>query len=235
MNGIVSSNPYMAMYDRVVNRYSGEYDSHFKSYKAKTKLSEVILIGRGGEGIWLSGEVLAATAIESGKYSKVIFRMPGERRSTPTFSYLRVADEAISFPTSFIYSADDILLFEEDMFTYTSVIFDMDIPTVACRMNPEGLCVVNSAKSPSELSGDLAGKLVTVDGTRISEQYLGTPFYMNFPVIGAYLAAKKSKLMKQMETTIKNFRNPRGHKLFEGKLGDLNIKALRAGYESAKF
>lgn len=235
MSTFVSSNPYMAMWDRVVNKYSKEYGPYFESFKAKTRLNEVIMIGRAGEGVWLAGELLAAAAIESGKYGKVIFAMPGERRNTPARSYVRFSDHPVRFPASWIHNADDILIFEEEMLTFSSPVLDLDIPTITCRMNPNGFCIVNSSKAPGELGGDVAGKLVTVDGTKISGKILKNPFFMNMAVMGAYLAAKKSDLVNAMESTIKNFVNPRGHKIFGEELGDLNIKAFRVGYESAKF
>jgi Pyruvate/2-oxoacid:ferredoxin oxidoreductase gamma subunit len=58
---------------------------------------------------------------------------------------------------------------------------------------------------------------------------------MNMAVIGAYLAFRKTILIEDMETAIRDFTNPRGHRILEGKMGEMNIKALRAGYESAKF
>jgi len=228
-------NTYMAMWDKVVNKYSGEYGTYFESYKAKTRMQEVSLIGRAGEGVWLAGELLAAAAIEKGKYSKVIFTMPGERRNSPTRSFLYIADEPVHFPVSWIHKADDILILEEDLLTFSSPMLDLDVATMTRRMNPHGYCIVNSPKQPIELEGEVAGKLVTVDASRISVEYLGGPFFLNTAVIGAYLAVRKSILIEDIEAAIKNFINPRGHKILDGEKGEMNIKALRAGNESAKF
>jgi len=228
-------NTYMAMWDKVVSKYSGHYESYFEKYKEENGISEVTLLGRAGEGIWMAGELLAAAAIEKGKYGKVIFAMPGERRNSPTRSFLRIADKPIHFPACWIYSADDVLILEEDLLTFSSPVLDFEVSTLTRRMNPNGYCVVNSTKRPNELRGDIAGKPVTVDGTKISVEYLGSPFFMNMAVMGAYLAFRKTILIEDMETAIRDFTNPRGHRILEGKMGEMNIKALRAGYESAKI
>jgi 2-oxoacid:acceptor oxidoreductase gamma subunit (pyruvate/2-ketoisovalerate family) len=225
-------NTYMAMWDKVVNKYSGEYGPYFDDYKAKTGMEEVTLIGRAGEGVWTAGELLAAAAIEKGKYSKVIFAMPGERRNSPTRSFLRFADEPVHFPAAWIHSADDMLILEEELLTLTSPVLDLDVATMTRRMNSNGFCVVNSPKKPAAIKGDIAGTPVTVDATKISVDYLGSPFLVNVAVIGAYLAVKKGFLIEEVEEAIKNFINPRGHRIFDGKRGEMNLKALRVGYET---
>jgi Pyruvate/2-oxoacid:ferredoxin oxidoreductase gamma subunit len=128
-----------------------------------------------------------------------------------------------------------VLILEEDLLSFSSPVLDFDVSTLTRRMNPNGYCVVNSPKKPNKLGGDIAGRPVTVDGTKISLEYLKSPFYMNMAVIGAYLAFRKTIDIEDMERAIKEFINPRGHKILEGKMGEMNIKALRAGYESAKF
>jgi len=226
-------NTYMAMWDNVVNKYRGEYGRYFDEYKAKTGMKEVTLIGRAGEGVWVAGELLAAAAIEKGKYSKVIFAMPGERRNSPTRSFLRFADEPVHFPASWIYSADDMLILEEELLTFTSPVLDLDVATMTKRMNPDGFCIVNSPQKPVALKGDIAGRAVTVDATKISVDYLGSPFLVNVAMIGAYCAVRKSFFIEEVEAAITSFINPRGHRIFEGKRGAMNLKALKAGYEAA--
>ena len=124
---------------------------------------------------------------------------------------------------------------EEDLLTFFSPVLDFDVKTLTRRMNPSGYCIVNSPRPPDDLQGDIAGNTVTVDATGISLEYLGSPFFMNTAVIGAYLAVRRTILIEDVEAGIRNFTNPRGHKSFEGKAGEMNIKALRAGYESANF
>lgn len=235
MRTFVSNNPYMAMWDKVVNQYSSEYGPYFESYKSKTGMQEVILIGRAGEGIWTAGELIGAAAIEKGKYCKVIFAMPGERRNTPARSFVRFANEDVHFPVSWIHSGDDVLILEEEFLHFSSPVLDFDVASITQRMNPNGFCIVNSPKKPQELKPDIAGKLITVDASKISNEVLGSPFFMNMAVIGAYLAIRKIFSLEEMEKAIKEFTNPRGHKIFQGKTGDINIKALQAGYRAVNF
>jgi 2-oxoacid:acceptor oxidoreductase gamma subunit (pyruvate/2-ketoisovalerate family) len=228
-------NTYMAMWDKVVNTYSAQYGPYFQSYKAKTGMKEITLIGRAGEGVWMAGELLGAAAIDKGKYGKVIFTMPGERRNTPTRSFVRFADAPVHFPVSWIHSADDMIILEEELLTLNSPVLDLDISTMTRRMAPDGFCVINSLKPPAKLRKDVAGKPVTVDATNISITYLGTPFFMNIPLIGAYLAVSKDLTIEEMQTAINGFINPRGHQVFKAAKMEATIKALRAGYESARY
>jgi 2-oxoacid:acceptor oxidoreductase gamma subunit (pyruvate/2-ketoisovalerate family) len=227
-------NTYVAMYEEVVNKYRPKYGPYIADHKLKTGMREVSLFGRAGEGVWLSGELLAAALIGKGKFCKVVFTMPSERRNTLTRSFLRFADVPVRFPVAWIHNADDMLVMEEELLRFNSPILDFEMPVVMQRMNPEGFCVVNSPKAPRDIEGDIAGKLVTVDATKISVEYLGNPFFMNIAVVGAYLAAKNVVELNEMEKAIRGFVNPRGHRIFEGEKGDMNIKALRAGYESVR-
>ena len=127
-----------------------------------------------------------------------------------------------------------MLILEEELLTLTSPVLDLDVSTMTRRMNPNGFCVVNSPKRPAALKGDVAGTTITVDATKISVDHLGSPFLVNVAIIGAYLAVRKSLLIEEVEEAIKNFINPRGHRIFDGKRGEMNLRALRAGYKSAK-
>jgi 2-oxoacid:acceptor oxidoreductase gamma subunit (pyruvate/2-ketoisovalerate family) len=228
-------NTYMAMWDKVVDTYSGQYGPYFQDYKAKTGLKEITLIGRAGEGVWMAGELLGAAAINKGKYSKVIFSMPGERRNTPTRSYVRFADAPVHFPVSWIHSADDMIVLEEELLTLSSPVLDFDVPTMTRRMMKNGFCVINSSKSPAKLRRHIPGKPVSVDASRISVEYLGNPFFVNIPVLGAYAKVSKDLSIEDMERAVRTFVNPRGHRVFDGARGEMTVKALRAGYESAKY
>lgn len=227
-------NTYMAMWDKVVDTYSGQYGPYFQSYKASTGLKEITMIGRAGEGVWMAGELLGAAAAGKGKHSKVIFTMPGERRNTPTRSFVRFADIPVHFPVSYIHNADDMIILEEELLSMSSSVLDLDVSTMTHRMLPTGFCVINSQKSPAELRGYIAGKPVCVDGSAISNNYLGSPFFVNIPLLGAYLAVSKELKIEDMENAIREFINPRGHRVFDETKSKQSIKALRAGYESVR-
>jgi 2-oxoacid:acceptor oxidoreductase gamma subunit (pyruvate/2-ketoisovalerate family) len=224
----------MAMWDKVVGAHSGQYGLYFQNYKTKTGLREITMIGRAGEGVWMAGELLGAAASVRGKYTKVIFTMPGERRNTPTRSFVRFSDSPVNFPVSYIHSADDMIILEEELLTLSSPVLDLDVSTMTKRMEPGGFCVVNSQKSPAELERYVSGKPVCVDGSAISNEYLGSPFFVNIPVIGAYLSVSKDLKIEDMESAIKEFINPRGHRVFDQAKSKQSIKALRAGYESVR-
>jgi|GEM_PF-6330997 2-oxoacid:acceptor oxidoreductase gamma subunit (pyruvate/2-ketoisovalerate family) len=226
-------NTYMAMWDKVVETYSGLYGPYFEKYKAETGLREVTLVGRAGEGVWMAGELLGAAAIGKGRYGKVIFTMPGERRNTPARSFVRFSDKAVHFPVSWIHAADHMVVLEEELLTLSSPVLDLDIAVMIRRMDPKGFCIINSRKPARRLRGQITGKPVTVDATGISIKLLGSPFFVNIPVIGAFLAVTNDITVEEMNEAITGFVNPRGHRVFDGARGKMTLDALKAGYESA--
>lgn len=226
---------YTEMWEFIENKYKDEYEPLFEEYKKSVNLREVTLIGRAGYGIWVAGELLCAAFIAEGKFAKSIFIMPGERRNTPTRSFIRVADVPVNLPACHIYKPDDMIVAESTFLNFRSEVFDIDIAILTEKMDATGICVLNSAKPPDQVNASFKAKLVTVDASQIALELLGSAFWGNTALLGGYIAATKILPLESMEKVIMGFKDARGRRTFSAKAGEQNIKALRAGYESVKM
>lgn len=226
---------YTDMWDIIENKYRDEYGPLMEEYKKSVNLREVALIGRAGYGIWQGGEILCSALIASGKFAKSIFIMPGERRNTPTRSFVRFADAPVILPNSHIYKPDDMIIAESTFLDFRSPVLDVDIASLVSKMDATGVCVLNSSKLPDQVKASLTAKLVTVDASQIALEILGNAFLGNTALIGAYIAATKILPLESAEKAIMEFTDPRGRRVFSGKRGELNVKAVRAGYESVRM
>lgn len=226
---------YTEMWDIIENKYRDEYGPLMEEYKKGVNLREVALIGRAGYGIWQAGELLCGALIASGKFAKSIFLMPGERRNTPTRSFIRFADVSVNLPNSHIYKPDDMIIAESTFLNFQSVVLDVDIVSLLSKMDSTGVCVLNSSKPPDQVNASLKAKLVTVDASQIALEILGDAFLGNTALLGAYIAATKILPLESFEKAIMEFKDPRGRRIYSGEKGELNVKAARAGYESVRM
>ena len=129
------------MWDIVENKYKHEYGPLIEEYKNSVNLREVILLGRGGYGMWVAGELLSAALISSGKFAKSIFVMSMDRRNSPTRSFVRFADAPVTFPSSHVYQPDDMVIADSSLLGFQSAVFDIDIPQWLGKLDANGICV----------------------------------------------------------------------------------------------
>ena len=226
---------YTEMWERVEGKHKPTYGKYFEEYKKSVNMREVIFLGRGGEGMWMAGELLCSALINMGKYAKVIFMMTGERRGALTRSYIRYADAPTDFPAAYIYKPDELVIGDYSVRNLVSLITDVDVPAMIRRMEPDSLCIINSSKPPQALDLAFAGRLAAVDATNIALKVLGNEFFVNMALVGAYAAATGVMELSFLQQCMKEYRNPRGRKPFSGKAGEVNLEAARLGFEGLRF
>ena len=56
---------------------------------------EIMLYGRGGQGVVTAGELLVKAAIHKGIYGQSIPFFGGERRGAPVYSYVRIDNKPV--------------------------------------------------------------------------------------------------------------------------------------------
>jgi 2-oxoacid:acceptor oxidoreductase gamma subunit (pyruvate/2-ketoisovalerate family) len=223
------------MWDKLEEKYKDEFSPFMKELKDENNLKEVIFLGRGGQGMWTVGELLCAALIENGKYAKVVFIMTMDRRNTLARSYIRYSDKPMSFPVSYIYNPDELVISDNSIFNFKSLVTDYDVPEVLRKMGKHTLCLINTSKSPKKLGLDYHGRLATVDATSIALEVLGSATHINTPMLGAYIRATKVIKFEDFEQALLRYHNPRGHEIFRGEIGKRNIMGARMGYENLKF
>ncbi len=176
---------------------------------------EIRFHGRGGQGAVTASRMIAIAAYEEGKYSQAIPMYGTERRGAPLTAFVRI---------------DDVRVREREL-VHTpgiSIVLDPLIAkeqSVVDSLKPGGLVLLNSSYDPKDvkLGGDF--KVATVDATTIALETLGRPI-TNTAVLGAF--AKVTGLIK-LESIEKAIM-----KSFPGRIGEMNIAAVRRSYEEVK-
>jgi 2-oxoacid:acceptor oxidoreductase gamma subunit (pyruvate/2-ketoisovalerate family)/2-oxoacid:acceptor oxidoreductase delta subunit (pyruvate/2-ketoisovalerate family) len=176
---------------------------------------EIRLHGRGGQGAVTASRIIATAAYEEGKYSQAIPMYGTERRGAPLTAFVRI---------------DDVRVRERELVHNPEISIVLD-PLIAKQqavvdsLKPGGLVLLNTAYPPEEvmIGGDF--KVATVDATTIALETLGRPI-TNTAILGAF--AKITGLLKveSLEKAIKKF--------FPGRLGDMNIAAVKRSYDEVK-
>ena len=173
---------------------------------------EIRLHGRGGQGAVTASRIIATAAYEEGKYSQAIPMYGTERRGAPLTAYVRI---------------DNVRVRERELVhnPNISLCFDPLISlqqAVANDLKPGGLVLLNVPYQPeqSNLAGDI--KIATVDATSIALETLGRPI-TNTALLGAFSKVTGVVSLESIEKAIKKY--------FPGRLGDMNIAAVRKSYE----
>jgi len=225
---------YFDMYVNVEKKYE-EYAPIIKNYKAEAGCKEVAIFGRSGQGIWTTGELLCAMMIKKGKHAKTQFHMGGERQLGLGRQYVRYADKPVTFPVSFLYSADIVLILDMAIANLDSTITGFSVPTFLQRLGKDATCIVNSSHKPEDLQLDTPARIATVDATTIALEVFNNSLRVNTAGIGALIALTHVVEMGELESMFVDFQNPRGLEIFKGTLGEKNIKAAQMGYERLKI
>jgi len=173
---------------------------------------EIRLHGRGGQGAVTASRIIATAAYEEGKYSQAIPMYGTERRGASLTAYVRI---------------DDVRVREREL-VHTpgfSLCFDPLISlqqAVANDLTAGGKVLLNAPFAPekSELAGNI--EIAIVDATSIALETLGRPI-TNTALLGAFAKATGIVKIESIEKAI--------HKYFPGRLGEMNIAAVRKSYE----
>jgi 2-oxoacid:acceptor oxidoreductase gamma subunit (pyruvate/2-ketoisovalerate family)/2-oxoacid:acceptor oxidoreductase delta subunit (pyruvate/2-ketoisovalerate family) len=178
-------------------------------------LIEIRLHGRGGQGAVTASRILATAAYEEGQYSQAIPMYGTERRGAPLTAFVRIDNQRVR---------ERMLVHEPDI----SIVLDPLIAkqqAVVDSLKAGGIVLLNTAQAPEDvkLGGDF--KVATVDATTIALEVLGRPI-TNTAILGAFVKITGALKLDSVEKAIKKY--------FPGRLGDMNIAAVRRSYEEVK-
>ena len=178
---------------------------------------EVRWHGRGGQGAVTSVELLALTAIGEGKYAQGFPSFGPERRGAPVAAFNRVDDHHIKIRSQ-IYNPDVVVVLDESL---------IGMVNVADGLKPEGILIVNTAKSAQEIAEitKFKGKIATVDGSSIAWKELGVPI-TNTTMLGALI--KCTNVVK-----LDSVKGPVDHRF--GRIANKNLAAMKRAYDEVKF
>ena len=178
-------------------------------------LKEIRIHGRGGQGGVTAAEMLARAAFKEGKWVQAIPFFGAERRGAPVKAFVRLADEPIRVRSQ-IYNPDYVVVLDPAL---------LDLVDVAEGMKPNGIVIVNTRKSPKEISLKDC-RVATVDATGIALELqllvAGLPI-LNTPMLGAFAKATEEVKLESVLAVV------RAH--WTGAAGEKNAKAASLAYE----
>ncbi|KXS56396.1 MAG: pyruvate synthase [Candidatus Adiutrix intracellularis] len=137
---------------------------------------EIRFHGRGGQGAVTSAELMARTAIGSGKYAQAFPSFGPERRGAPVTSFLRISDIPIRIREK-VYTPNVVVVLDPSI---------MGVTKVDAGLKDNGLLIINSAKPVEELRRQYGfkQKIATIDALHIALEELKVPI-TNTVMIGS--------------------------------------------------
>lgn len=150
-------------------------------------MTEITVLGRGGQGTVIASEILASALFKEKKYVQAFPFFGAERRGAPVAAYLRFDDKPILIRSQ-IYTPDHLIILEPSF---------INVPDFIAGLKKGGWIVLNSALEPK--NSELLDKyrLAYLDAARIAAEYQltsHTAVVVNTIILGAF--AKATELVK---------------------------------------
>jgi pyruvate ferredoxin oxidoreductase gamma subunit/2-oxoisovalerate ferredoxin oxidoreductase gamma subunit len=173
----------------------------------------------GGQGAVMGALMLAEAAFSEGKYAQKIPVYGGMRRGGDVTVFLRLDDKPIR-RTSGIYEPDALVVLDPTLIKHQKV---------RQGLKEGGLVVLNDTRSPETIDlGVGLEKIAVVDATSISAELFGVRAIpiTNTIMLGAIANATGWIKLESLFESITH--------TFPGKIGEINVKACKLGYESVE-
>jgi len=178
---------------------------------------EIRFHGRGGQGAVTSAELMAQTAIGSGKYAQAFPSFGPERRGAPVTAFLRISDQPIRVREK-VYNPNVVVVLDPSVMSVTKV--DAGLPD-------DGLLVINTAHPVSEIRKQFGfkQKIATVDALTIALEVLKVPI-TNTVMMGALSQVMGVATPEEVREPLMNRFGP--------NLAPKNQEAFERAYKSVK-
>jgi len=177
-------------------------------------LMEIRFHGRGGQGAVTGVRVLATALYYEGRFTQGIPMYGTERRGAPVVSFLRVGDERVD---------ERDLVHEPDMVVVLDPLLGRNVP-VTEGLKEGGLVLINHPRGGKETGLGGPFRVATVDATRIAMETLGRPI-TNTAILGAFAKVTGMVSLESLERAVL--------RQWPGKIGEVNVRAVRKAYEEA--
>jgi len=176
---------------------------------------------RGGQGSKTAAVLVAAVALEEGKYGQGFPDYGPEREGAPMRAYTRISEEPIRLHCA-VYTPDIIIVLDSTL---------LDSVPVTDGLKEDGIALVNTPLSPAQIRKKIAfptGRVLTVDATQIAMDEIGRNI-PNTPMMGALIRAvpllKIDTIKKDVEKKLKS----KGDQIVQG-----NFRAIQRAYEEVQ-
>jgi len=179
-------------------------------------MKEVVLHGRGGQGIVLSSEILAYALLLEGKYASSLPMFGGERRGAPVQAFLRFDEKPVR-DTHQIYEPDCVVIVDPSL---------AKSPTVLQGLRGDGIVIANTSRELLELNHKNLKVMAVVDATGIALTEIGRAIG-NTCMLGAIAKVTGWVELDSVVSSLEMY--------FKGKAGERNVQAARRGYDSVRI
>jgi pyruvate ferredoxin oxidoreductase gamma subunit len=182
---------------------------------ATTKVSRMIEIrihGRGGQGNVAAAELLSIAAFKDGKFSQAFPSFGAERVGAPVMAFVRIDDKKIRTRED-VQNPDYLIVQDSNL---------MGSVPVLDGLKPDGLILINSEKKPEELQLKTTARVETIPATEIALEIIGRPI-PNAIMIGAFCTITGLISIDAVQEAIMG--------KFPGRVGENNVAALERARE----
>lgn len=184
-----------------------------------TRLLEVRIHGRGGQGNVAAAELLAQAAFAAGWQVQAFPAFGAERTGAPVAAFVRIGERPIRL-RSHVYTPD-VLVVQD------STLVNGSAASLIAGLVPDGLLILNAPTVPAEVLAALppGARAVAVPATAIALETLGraTP---NTTLLGAFAALVPAIPLGAVQQAVRV--------RFSGVIAEQNALAAARGYATAK-
>lgn len=180
---------------------------------------EICWYARGGQGAKTASLLLAETAADLGKFVQGFSDYGPERSGAPVTGFNRVGSKPIN-THCFIQNPDIVIILDPTL---------IRIQDMTSNLTPDGIVIVNTGKSPSEVRKELkldGRKIYTIDASKISLETIKRNI-PNTPMLGALI---KTTALFDIDSLSK-YMKKKFEKKFKPEVLEGNIKAITRAYE----
>ncbi len=176
---------------------------------------EIIIAGFGGQGIMLTGRLLAQTAMEAGKEVTYMPSYGAEVRGGTANCMVVIAEKKIACPV--VAKPDSLIVMNK-----------ASLNKFGPRLKNNGLLIMNSSLIDTEPQLDDSIEIITVPADELAIE-LGSPKSANMVALGAYLQKRGQLTAEEAAQALPDVLARRYHKTLP-----VNTKALHRGAEFIK-
>jgi pyruvate ferredoxin oxidoreductase gamma subunit len=177
-----------------------------------SRLKEIRIHGRGGQGSVTAAELIAIAAFEDKRFSQAFPAFGVERRGAPVMAFVRIADKPIRIRSQ-VYEPDYVVVQDVSL---------LEVVNVASGLKSDGKIIINTDKPKDDLNLKTDAEIITIDATKIAMETLGRPI-VNTIMLGAFCKATKEVSLESINKAISE--------RFKGDLGKKNLLAIKTAYE----
>ena len=167
--------------------------------------------GRGGQGTVKGCQILAKSMVADGKFAQFIPAFGVERKGSPVYGYFRFDHREIRYNCQ-VYHPNVVVVADESLLSAVDVLEGT---------RPDVCLIVNTNRSPEEVSASLTTRVYTVDATAIALKTIGIEI-PNTVMLGAVARAIDDVNPKILREFIRL------------SFGEANALAFNEGYRSVQ-